>query len=72
MSLFTFTASATHTATTNVTKNNAVIIFFLSLTLIVILLLSFDAAKVRLFAHTDKESGQKDLKNGYFIDTCQL
>jgi hypothetical protein len=27
MSLLTFTASATHTATTNVTINNAVIIF---------------------------------------------
>ena len=27
MSLLTFTASATHTATTNVTNNNAVIIF---------------------------------------------
>ena len=53
MSLFTFTASATHTATTNETINNTVIINFLSLIFNLLSCLSFDDAKVRLFANTD-------------------
>ena len=59
MSLFTFTASATHTATTNETINNTVIINFLSLIFNLLSCLSFDDAKVRLFANTDNILRQK-------------
>ena len=67
MSLFTFTASATHTATTNVTKNNCYPVSSLSISL-----LSFDGAKVRLFAYTDKFFVLKQQKNRCFIDPYQL
>ena len=35
-------------------------------------LLSFDAAKVRLFAHTAKKNDGKEGKRGCFVDTCQV
>ncbi len=72
MSLFTFTASATHTATTNETINNTVIINFLSLIFNLLSCLSFDDAKVRLFAYTDNILIQKRHKKYHFIDTCQV
>ena len=67
MSLFTFTASATHTATTNETINNTVIINFLSLIFNLLSCLSFDDAKVRLFANTDNILIRKSKKKWHSL-----
>lgn len=72
MSLFTFTASATHTATTNETINNTVIINFLSLIFNLLSCLSFDDAKVRLFANTDNVFEQKKEEKRDFFDVYQV
>lgn len=71
MSLFTFTASATHTATTNETINNTVIINFLSLIFNLLSCLSFDDAKVRLFSHTAKHFCIFLQKNQHSFDINQ-
>ena len=72
MSLFTFTASAIHTATTNETINNTVIINFLSLIFNLLSCLSFDDAKVRLFANTGNIFEQKKEEKRDFFDVYQV
>ena len=59
MSLFTFTASATHTATTNETINNKVIVYYFCYPNVL-----FDDAKLTLFARTGKNFGQNEQKHG--------
>ncbi len=63
MSLFTFTASAIHTATTNVTKNNTVIINFLSFNSIYVILKRCKGTTV--YAHSQAFQTQKPGKQAF-------
>lgn len=64
MSLLTFKASEAQRAMTNVIRNtNAIIFSFLKYVILI-----FYAAKLRLFAYTDKFYGLENQKNKHLVD----